>query len=268
MKKCFTINPLRTIDEIRSYQQLFENDYYQGIEIFFPYTQSLDKFNAYTEAVKELINKYPKLEVVMHLPYGKDNDLCNLKSYKKNVERMKLAIAYASTFKTKKLTLHLGYVDKNISRDVYVDHIVKVLVDLTEYANRYGMLLMIENMPNDAELGYSPKEIKMIIDKVREVDSNLNNLKFIIDTGHANLSKYSLDEYLNILGTELVHIHLNDNKGKKDEHAPLGSGNINFKKFFKKLEEISYKELYCMEVLYNDVNDLIKYYNTLKKYDK
>ena len=42
------------------------------------------------------------------------------------------------------------------------------------------MFVMIENMPGSGELWYSPKEILEIINEV-----NLDNLKFILDTGHA-----------------------------------------------------------------------------------
>ena len=55
MKKCFTINPLRTVDEVKSYYELFEKDIYQAIEIFFPYNQTKERYDEYTNSIKDLI---------------------------------------------------------------------------------------------------------------------------------------------------------------------------------------------------------------------
>ena len=47
IKKSFTINPNRTIDEIRSYKELLVDGIYQGCEIFYPYNKTKDKNNFY-----------------------------------------------------------------------------------------------------------------------------------------------------------------------------------------------------------------------------
>ena len=37
MRKCFTVNPNRTKEEIAAYEVLLKNNIYQGVEIFYPY---------------------------------------------------------------------------------------------------------------------------------------------------------------------------------------------------------------------------------------
>ena len=38
MRKCFTINPNRSVEEIKSYEEnLVKTNIYQGCEIFYPY---------------------------------------------------------------------------------------------------------------------------------------------------------------------------------------------------------------------------------------
>ena len=93
----------------------------------------------------------------------------------------------------------------------------------------------------------------------------MDNIKFILDTGHAYVSGYPLTEYVYKLKDYLVHLHLSNNYGLRDEHAPLDQGNIDFKVYFKYLCDINYKGLYCSEVLYKDYLDLL---NTSKLIDK
>lgn len=263
MKKCFTINPNRTIDEIRSYHPLFAGDIYQAIEIFYPYNLDQERIDLYTKGINELLTNFKNLEVVMHLPFGPNNNLCDLDNFNEILKIMKAGMDYSNQFGIKKLTLHLGVVNKSLDRSIYLNHINAVLIDLCSHAKKYGMFVMIENMPGIGELGYSPMEILEIIKSV-----NMNNLKFILDTGHANVSDYDIDEYLNLLKEYLMHLHLSDNSGVRDEHAKLGVGNIDFYAFVKILKKINYKELYCLEILFNTVDELKINAFALNQYDK
>lgn len=261
MKKCFTINPFRTTEDFQSYDALLKNNIYQAIEIFYPYNLDSEKQKIYFENVKKLKEKY-NIEVVMHLPHGNGNNLCDFEGYKEIVDRMKKGIDFTSFFETKKLTLHLGQVDKSVDRNKYIIHIVGVLKDLCKYASNYNMNIMIENMPQDNELGYSPYEIKEIIDKV-----GVNNLLFILDTGHAHVSSYENIEYIEVLKDKLYHMHFSDNNGSCDQHKRIGLGNIDFVKIFKKLHEIGYNELHCMEVIFQKAEELVEFAKDIDKCD-
>lgn len=251
MKTCFTINQFRSNDEIKSYCLLFEKELANAIEIFYPIDRDKEGFNNYTNSINSLL-KY-NIDVVMHLPHGKKYDLCNLDKFEETFKIMIDAIDYSKNFLVNKFTLHLGYV--NGDRSVVLNHVINYLIRLCDYA--YPRYIMIENMPSSAEMGYSPEEILYIIKKV-----NKDNIKFIMDTGHANVSEYEMDDYLNVLKDHLFHLHINDNNGLRDEHKRIGEGNIDFKNFFSKLS--SYQELYCLEILYNSYQDLITYCNDLK----
>ena len=50
-----------------------------------------------------------------------------------------------------------------------------------------------------------------------------------LDTGHAHIfSNLSIDQWVQILGKYLIHLHVHDNGGMEDEHLPPGQGTINF----------------------------------------
>ena len=192
MKKCFTINQMRKREEFVEYMKLLENDVYQAIELFYPYNQSTEQIKQYTNSVLEIINKYPNTELVLHLPHGIYNGLCldeHLNAGSKEI--MMAGMKFASVFGVKKLTLHLGHINKNENREIYFNKLIPILTDLCDYASKFNQFIMIENMPSDNEFGYSPEELLTLFKLV-----NKNNLKFIFDTGHAHVSKYDDFSYL------------------------------------------------------------------------
>lgn len=263
MKKCFTINHLRKQEEILSYEKLLKDNIYQAIEIFYPYNQSQEQLNQYTESVKYLINKYPNTEVVLHLPHAMNNGLCLDEHLNKgSLEIMFAAAKYANYFQAKKLTLHLGHINQNKSRDYYINKIIPILKKLCNYVKQFNQIVMIENMPGSGELGYSPLELLKIFEETKE-----DNLKFIFDTGHAHVSEYDDTSYLTILKDYLYHIHYSDNDGSRDAHARIGTGTIDFNKHFEVLKSINYNELHCMEIIYHTVDDLILYEKDIIKYE-
>lgn len=264
MKKCFTINQMRTREDFIEYMRLLEKGLYHGIELFYPYNQSNAQIKQYTESVYEIISKFPDVELVLHLPHSVYNGLCkeeHLNAGSKEI--MYGGMRFASQFGVKKLTLHLGHVDDNIDRKSYLPSLTSILTDLCDYASKFNQVIMIENMPSDAEYGYSPQEILELIDLV-----NKDNLKFIFDTGHAHVSKYEDTSYLYILKDYLYHIHYSDNDGTRDAHARIGTGNIDFDKHFKVLKEINYQQLHCMEIIHPKISDLELYALDVKKFEE
>ena len=53
--------------------------------------------------LNSLLEKYPYLERVLHLPHGKKYSLCDLDIYKENLQIMKDASDYANEFNVKKI---------------------------------------------------------------------------------------------------------------------------------------------------------------------
>jgi len=254
IKQCFTINQNRTTEEFKSYEELIKQGLFQGVEIFYPYDKTKEEQEIYKQNVLNLM-KYD-IEVVLHLPHGIRSDLLNEEEYDVILQRFKDAIDFANIFDVKKLTLHLGsYNNPVLGRKYFISKSIETVKILADYC--YPMNLMIENMPGFNEIGYSPDEIKEIIES-----SNRSNVKFIFDFGHANVSEYDIKQYIDKLGKYLMHLHISDNNGLSDQHKPIGCGNIDYAKTFKYLKD--YRELYCLEIIYKTDKDLICYSNSLK----
>ena len=262
MKKAFTINCMRTKEDFVGFNKILNQGIYQGIEIFYPYNVTQEQASFYTKEIHNIIKLNPSIEVVLHLPHGIKNSLTD-EYLQDSILLMKDAIDYAKDFGVKKLTLHLGSVKPNKKRSVYIKEISQVLKELCDYASKDDMVIMIENMPSNSELGVSPEEILQII----EVTSR-ENLKFILDTGHAFVAKIELTEFVYKLKKYLVHIHFNDNDGMKDEHKQMFLGKIDFYALFEVLKAINYNELHCMEVIFKKYTELIDFAKDLAKFEE
>ncbi len=251
---CFTISSKRNSKTIREFRELLNKKLFQGIEIFYPYDRDEVGMMEYREDIEYILKDNKDVEVVMHLPHGMDNDLTSLDNI---MLRYYNAIDYAAYFNVKKFTLHLG---SKLKED-YLERAIKNVSKLCDYAAHYDACIMIENMPGDNEIGSNLEELEYIFKKV-----NKKNLKFIYDTGHGHVALKNTDkeiEMLEKMKKYLAHMHINDNDTSRDMHAKIGEGNIEFKKIFEYLED--YEGLYCLEILFNDYNDLKAYREDIMK---
>ena len=94
---------------------------------------------------------------------------------------------------------------------------------------------------------YEKEKIKVVIENLVEEASdiliklcdaiNSDFLVLCLDIGHMNVfSKLSPSDWVKKMDKRLKYVHLHDNKGKRDEHLPVGKGNINFESFFDSIK--------------------------------
>ena len=157
------------------------------------------------------------------------------------------------------VNIHLGYcmgIPDNESIYHYLDEASEIIKVLLEKAEDLGVDLSIENTPYTPpscyfyQFGSTLEEIQYLLEKV---DSEA--LKFCLDIGHANTSDGPLN-YIHTLSDRLINVHLHDNNGVKDDHLPLGGGNIRWKELMELLEEKGYDGFFTLE-LQNDEDYLL-----------
>ena len=115
-------------------------------------------------------------------------------------------------------------------------------------AQKYKIQFLLENTDE------SVKDLANVFKKQ-------SDLRFTFDIGHANIifpsrkPKKQEDKISSMLQTfkdKLLHIHIHDNFGgineSADLHLPIGSGRIDFKKFFELLAKMNYNETITLEV--------------------
>lgn len=260
IRKCFTVNPNRTIEEINSYEVLLKDGIYQGVEIFYPYLKTKEQQEIYLSGIKSYLKYNP--EMVCHLPYGKANNLASYENLEVIMERYYNAIDFASRVGCKKLTLHPGEYDGTISKSDALNLMISNIKKLCLYAAKYDMTVMLENLIGEIEFMKTPEdylEYKQMI--------NEPNLKMIFDVAHYHTAHIKENKdivrFITIIGDDLYHLHISDNDGTRDAHGPIGSGTIDFKTYFKALKLMNYEGLYSSEVLFNTPNDLLNTANNM-----
>jgi len=186
----------------------------------------------------------------------------NREDAKEILEGLKETIEYASKGGFRVLTIHPALYNPRKPRYAY-SHVaekylgpdeawvvsVKGIRELARYAERMGVILGLENMPfslyEDGEVLEAPhfgRTKREFMDFLLNVE--MNNLRMTYDVGHANTICQPAD-YVKGIVNLIAHIHIHDNDGRYDQHAPLGVGTVNFQLLFKILDS----EGYCNSIV-------------------
>lgn len=103
------------------------------------------------------------------------------------------------------------------------DNNIDSLKRINDYAQAKGITVCLENIGfNAIDQCYAD-----LIDIRKEVG---DSLQFTLDFGHARLQE-GAEKGIAVLGDNIRHIHLHDNKGASDDHLPIGFGNYDFSAF-------------------------------------
>lgn len=138
------------------------------------------------------------------------------------------------------LTPGWGYITE--SREEALKYSMDSIAKLTKRAEELGITLALEHLsPISSNLINTAAQIKSVIEKV-----NSKNLKGMLDTCQVGLVGEHVRDYFEILGEDLVHIHIVD--GTPGGHLAFGDGNLPLQDFVKTIGEYNYKGYLSMEI--------------------
>lgn len=112
---------------------------------------------------------------------------------------------------------------------------------LCEQAERLDVTLALEPEPL-LVVGSSQDMIEMMW------AVGLPRLKVNLDVGHAQITDDDLVASVRKLGSAIVHLHLEDIKGRVHRHLPFGEGDIDFVALRQALDEIGYAGPYVVDL--------------------
>ncbi|WP_440953718.1 sugar phosphate isomerase/epimerase family protein [Methanococcoides sp. FTZ1] len=196
---------------------------FTGWEMVQEGTQCLSEENL--PQVREVLET-TDLELTMHLPFS-DMNLAGLNPgiHGEVLRQMKNLLSLASGL-VELAVVHPGYLSpygKKIPERAWETN-VRSIQELCDTADEHGIAIAVENMPDFPMIfGREPDEILRILDKV-----DRDNVGMTLDVGHANTTG-RLEEFLEKCRDRILHVHLHDNMGKRDEHLPAGRGSVNWK---------------------------------------
>jgi sugar phosphate isomerase/epimerase len=139
--------------------------------------------------------------------------------------RFHQALDAAAILKPRVMVLHPGY-DKwryGGNQEAWLGRSIAVWGDVVRRAADIGCVIAVENIFEE-----EPSTLRALLEAF---DSPF--LRHCFDVGHWNMFKQvGMEEWFAELGPFIAETHIHDNFGIKDDHAPIGEGNIDFDLFF------------------------------------
>ena len=132
------------------------------------------------------------------------------------------AIALAPLFRPAGIVLHGGYSDWlfDFQPEKWFAPARRSFGELAEAAEKAGTDLFVENVFD---------EIPDHLLRLREAVGS-PRLHFCFDPGHATLfSRLPVHKWAEAFGEGIRLMHVHDNRGRRDDHLPVGEGGINFR---------------------------------------
>ena len=196
------------------------------------------------DKIKRILSKL-KMDAMIHVPIFVS--IADLYESIRNAsqEEVLKSLDLAVEIGVERLVIHKGSargLGKRL-KDVVRRYEVEFFKRLTKKARELGLILLLENLDGLNEI----EDLEFFFRRFKK-------LKFTLDVGHANLfaKENRSIKLIRKFRRRLMHIHLHDNLGRRDDHLPIGCGNIDFLKIFKELKRIKFDETMTLEVFTRD----------------
>lgn len=140
------------------------------------------------------------------------------------LESYKAAIAFAARINAQHVVLHTGWCsDPHFSKGLGRNRARTALENLVEFNKAYNQQLLVENVGSPAASLFTERQFIDFLNGFPE------SVGYVVDIGHAYINKWRIESLLHELGDRLYALHIHDNDGYRDEHAPIGQGNIDWR---------------------------------------
>lgn len=258
---------LKTIGEI-----LLDSGF-EWMELHYPrYANGDNFFEEYRKINANLIKKYnPSLS--LHLPGGDVNPASiNWRIRQESLRQLKEAIDFGKEMGVSLVVMHPGEIRdvdfppdaEKVEFERVRDSIaeargrawrlnVDAVVECANYAQKKGMKMTVENLFSPATLLKTSEQAHQFL-----LDANNSNIYWTLDAGHAFRAGINPAVFIERLGREVIHLHLNDNDGNCDLHLPLGKGSIDFVPLIQTLKKFDYKRAIVLEITSNKTEDFLE----------
>jgi sugar phosphate isomerase/epimerase len=166
------------------------------------------------------------------------------------------SLEVAAEFEPMKISVHPAMVSGlgHFVKETVVGYALEFLDRVVRRAGELGLVLCLENMFPRYGFMSEPEAFAEILKQHPD-------LFLLLDVGHARLGEKSsarILRFIELLGHRLGHLHLSDNKGERDDHLPLGSGTIDFKRIARALKTVGYDATATLEVFNAEPKKMIE----------
>jgi protein FrlC len=138
------------------------------------------------------------------------------------------------------LTPGWGYLDG--SRDEAMKYSLDSIALITGWAEKLGIILALEHLsPISSNLINSSRDLRYVLDCIASP-----NLKAMLDTCQVGLANETIQDYLDVLGKDLAHVHFVD--GVPGGHLVPGEGSLPLQKWLRDLDDYGYDAYLSLEI--------------------
>lgn len=159
----------------------------------------------------------------------------------RSIASMKRAVDLCKILKTP--LLHVcpgwGFYNKPDGLKIAWDLARDAMIEIGKVAGDHGIQLVLEPLQIvESNLVGDIPSAKRMLDEV-----NLPNMKLMVDTCHMAVKGENLDDYFDVFGKDIVHIHLNESG-----QVPWGYGNLPLDTYISQLENHDFEGSITLEV--------------------
>ena len=154
--------------------------------------------------------------------------------------RFEQTLDFAAAVGAGHIVFHPGYDPWRYARSprAWLENSLIFWLPLVDRAHSLDLTLCLENI--------FEKTPDQLAELLRSLDSP--HLRHCFDIGHWHLfSRTSLAQWFEQLGPFLSHLHLHDNRGRGDDHRPIGKGKIDFEAFFTAIDNLGVQPTATLE---------------------
>jgi sugar phosphate isomerase/epimerase len=138
--------------------------------------------------------------------------------------------------------------------ELSMHYAAETLSTVVQRANQLGVILCIENMFPRYRAFFEPVDF---VDIFRQHAG----LMLTLDIAHAHIGCRNgarALEFIQRFGKRIGHLHVSDNRLKRDDHLPLGAGSIDFQGIAEALKQSGYDGTVTLEVFDQDPTSIVK----------
>jgi len=156
-------------------------------------------------------------------------------------ERLYQTMELAEIFRPRCVVFHSGYDPWRFQgyERLWLKNSVETWGPVVERAEEIRITLAVENVFDN-----TPTPILSLLEHIGSP-----RLRHCLDVGHLNVyGNTPMDQWVKTMAPYIVEIHLHDNTGDRDDHLPLGEGNIDFLKLRRLIRQhVKDRPLYSLE---------------------
>lgn len=229
---------------------------YDFIELWggFPHAYPPDMDEERIEQIKSLSEKY-NIPIPVYTPehngYPYNYMLADAKQLERITDYFYKAIETAKKLGSRYMLISAGHGGEKTKESERIEKLTSFLKIITAKAEKENIILLLETLtPYESNTCTKLSDLKKVLDSISSP-----HLIGMCDVVAAYSQGETIEDYLEVLGDKLGHIHLVDYDGETDNHLIPGEGILDIKAILTSLKENNYKGRITIELVTHYIED-------------